>query len=317
MTAIGLVLSAGGAAGDPWHAGVLAAIEDETGWDPRDAALIVGTSAGAIAAVGLRAGVSAPDRHADHQGLPISDEARSIFDRIVTPWADERVERDWRPQAPALTVRAAWPPWRIRPVHAAVGLIPAGTLSGERLRHRMNELHPGPWTSVPTWITAVRLEDGRRVVFGRDDATTTLGHAVQASCSVPGVYHPTEIGTGRFVDGGVHSSTNADLVAPLAFDLVVVSSCMTAIPSEVGWTSRRATRTWMARRLADEVALIRRTGTPVLVVQPTAAVLEVIDQPPSPTMRREIAEIAYRTTLDRLDRRDGRGLAAMIATAAR
>jgi NTE family protein len=316
VTAIGLVLSAGGATGDPWHSGVLTALHDETGWDARHAPLIVGTSAGAITAVGLRAGISAVDRHAGHLGLPMSESARAILDRIVTPWAEERVERDWRPQSPALTLKASWPLWSLRPLHLAVGLMPAGSLSAERLRTRMDELHPGPWTDVPTWIPAVRLADGRRVVFGRDDAEATLGQAIHASCSVPGVYQPVAIGESRYVDGGVHSSTNADLLAPLGFDLVVISSCMTAVPGSVGFGSLRPTRAWMARKLAAEVAEIRRTGTPVLVVQPTNEALEVIEQDPSESGSRDIAKIAHTTTLSRLARRDGKGLASLVARAA-
>jgi len=46
---VGLVLGAGGIAGGAFHAGVLAALEEATGWDPRRAALVVGTSAGSIA----------------------------------------------------------------------------------------------------------------------------------------------------------------------------------------------------------------------------------------------------------------------------
>ena len=45
---VGLVLGAGGIAGGAFHAGVLAALEEATGWDPRRAGLVVGTSAGSI-----------------------------------------------------------------------------------------------------------------------------------------------------------------------------------------------------------------------------------------------------------------------------
>ena len=52
---------AGGVAGGAFHAGVLAALEEATGWDPRRARLVVGTSAGSISGAALRAGLSAPD----------------------------------------------------------------------------------------------------------------------------------------------------------------------------------------------------------------------------------------------------------------
>ena len=58
---IGLVLGAGGVVGHAFHAGVLAAVAEATGWDPREADVIVGTSAGSVVGALLRAGASAPD----------------------------------------------------------------------------------------------------------------------------------------------------------------------------------------------------------------------------------------------------------------
>src|SRR6059058_4396456 len=45
---VGLVLGAGGVLGGAWLTGGLAAIADETGWDPGSADYIVGTSAGSV-----------------------------------------------------------------------------------------------------------------------------------------------------------------------------------------------------------------------------------------------------------------------------
>ena len=58
---VGLVLGGGGAVGLAYHAAALAALEHELEWDPRDAEVIVGTSAGAVIAALLRRGVSAAD----------------------------------------------------------------------------------------------------------------------------------------------------------------------------------------------------------------------------------------------------------------
>ncbi|MXW99479.1 MAG: patatin-like phospholipase family protein, partial [Acidimicrobiaceae bacterium] len=54
---VGLVFSAGGAAAEAWHAGVVGALHRVTGWDARTAELILGTSAGAITGLCLRAGI--------------------------------------------------------------------------------------------------------------------------------------------------------------------------------------------------------------------------------------------------------------------
>ena len=81
---VGLVLGAGGVAGGAFHAGVLAALHEATGWDPRHAGVLVGTSAGSIAAASLRAGLSCADMLARAQDLPLSAEGRAIM-RAVGP----------------------------------------------------------------------------------------------------------------------------------------------------------------------------------------------------------------------------------------
>jgi predicted acylesterase/phospholipase RssA len=68
MTRIGLVLGAGGVVGHAFHAGALAALEDETGWDPRSADVIVGTSAGSVVAALLRAGFRTHDLYDEARG---------------------------------------------------------------------------------------------------------------------------------------------------------------------------------------------------------------------------------------------------------
>ena len=71
-TSIGLVLGAGGVVGQAYQAGVLAALERETSWDPHRAAVIVGTSAGSVTGAALRAGVPATDHRHHPFFLPAS-----------------------------------------------------------------------------------------------------------------------------------------------------------------------------------------------------------------------------------------------------
>ena len=244
----GLVLSAGGAAAEAWHAGVLRATQEATGWDARCADLVVGTSAGAITALCVRAGLSPSDLYARHRGDPLSDEGQALLDRIVTPYSEGRRDRggvEHGPQAPALAARALWPPWQARPLHAAVAMMPRGTRTTEVLEQRLSELHPEPWPKQRMWLTAVRLSDGERVVFGRDDIDVSAAAAVRASCAVPARYEPVELDGERYVDGGLHSYSNADLMGPPAFDVVLVSSVMSGEP---GWSQVRGSleTAWVA-----------------------------------------------------------------------
>ncbi|MCZ7678960.1 MAG: hypothetical protein M5U28_09490 [Sandaracinaceae bacterium] len=71
-----LVLGAGGPVGHAFHAGLLRALSQALGWDPREAELVLGTSAGAQVGALLRAGMSADDLAARAAGEPLTPRAR-------------------------------------------------------------------------------------------------------------------------------------------------------------------------------------------------------------------------------------------------
>ena len=82
---IGLVLGAGGAVGGAFHAAVLDALAEDTGWDPRTAEVIVGTSAGSVTGALLRAGLAPADLAARALGRPISPAGSAVLRRTVLP----------------------------------------------------------------------------------------------------------------------------------------------------------------------------------------------------------------------------------------
>src|SRR5207253_2690320 len=126
------------------------------------------------------------------------------------------------------------------------------------------------WPSDPLWICAARSDDGSRVVFGRDDAPRTdVSTAVAASCAVPWLFSPVEIDGARYVDGGVHSPTNVDLLAGLGLDLVIVVSPMSVARHPVRQVDLPIRR-WFRLRLGREAARVRRSGTRVVAFQPAA-----------------------------------------------
>ena len=67
------------------------------------------------------------------------------------------------------------------------------------------------WPDRRLLVTAIDVDTGERVVFGRDNGVS-LVDAVTASCAVPMVWPPVTIGDRRFMDGGVGSSANVDVV---------------------------------------------------------------------------------------------------------
>lgn len=232
---VGLVLSAGGNAAESWHAGVLNALADAAGWDARSADLIVGTSAGAVAGLCLRAGVAPADLYARQLGEPLSDEAQEIAARVTTerPPPESAIRAvSLRPHSLRMSARELLPPQKPRLARLLVGLTPRGLNHNDSLGHQMAELHPEPWPSERLWVVAVRLSDGKRVVFGRDDVNVTVWDALRASCTVPCRDEPVVISGHEYVDGGIHSYVNADLMGPPAFDAAVVSS---VAGGEVDW----------------------------------------------------------------------------------
>ena len=275
MVSIGMVFSAGGAKGDPFHSGVIAALAEHTGFDSRDAELVVGTSAGSFTATALRAELAPIDAEARHHGRELSAEGTAIVERIVTPYTEPEVKRSLLPSAPRMTLNSIIPPWKIDPARFVYGLLPEGTRSGASIATRIDELLPDGWPKRPTWIVAVRTNAGRRIVFGRDDVAGTVGQATQASAAIPAFYTPVRIGDRSYVDGALHSSTNADLVATLGFALVLISSVKTATPDARSWRSDPE-RAWFSNKLDNELAEIRSTGTPAIVIEPDDTQLELL-----------------------------------------
>jgi predicted acylesterase/phospholipase RssA len=72
------------------------------------------------------------------------------------------------------------------------------------------------------YISAMRLDGARRVIFGPDeDSTLTLSQAIQASTAMPGFYRPARINGIDYVDGGVQQTANMDVAAEKGAELIV------------------------------------------------------------------------------------------------
>jgi NTE family protein len=275
VTGVGLVLGGGGVIGQAFHIGMLAALAEDS-FDPRTADLMVGTSAGSQIAALLRAGVPAPDlaASASRDGV-LSDEGA----RLLAPVRAAAGIPDPGPRAPGflaaprLLARLATRPWDARAGVILAAALPAGRRSTERFVAGLDPLFGRRWPEAGLWITAIRLDTGRRVAFGAPGAPLApVGEAVAASCAIPGFFAPVEIGGVRYVDGGCHTPTNLDLVAGLGLDLVVVSSPMSIEgPTRVSLSPAALARALHSAELTWEAYRVRRRGTRVVVFQPDAA----------------------------------------------
>ena len=265
MARVGLVLGAGGVVGAAFHEGVLRAINDATGWDPRTAEIIVGTSAGSYVGARLRAGGAVREAIGERPGGRPGG--------AVDPAGSSRRA----PAAIGAVVRGITRPGSARVGAMVAGALPAGRHSTASMISDVNRMHRGGWPANPLWLPAVRLRDGARVVFGKEGAPATdVGHAVAASCAIPAYFTPVTIAGERYVDGGTHSPTNLDLLADQDLDLVVVVAPMGVAKGVFSAAAAAQGRSIFRLRLGREAAAVRRGGARVVAFSPTAGDLEVM-----------------------------------------
>jgi NTE family protein len=308
-----LVLGAGGLVGQAFHLGVLTALE-EVGFDARRAQTLVGTSAGSLVAAGLGAGLSASDLRAELLGEPLSREGQQLrassavdFGSAETAALGSGPEaaraRSRGPLAPQVLLSSARRPWAVRPMALASSLLPAGRIETDMIARGLRRLHGGGWPERDLRICALRARDGRRVVFGtRSAPETDVGTAVAASCAIPAYFAPVHISGQAYVDGGGHSPSNADVVAPDRPELVVVVSPMTMGRGTVRRPpADTAIRLAVRRYLAQEVRRLRRGGAQVVVLQPGPHDLPVMGLNPMLHSRaEEVVRTACASTRTRL-----------------
>lgn len=315
-----LVLGAGGFVGQAYHLGALCALQEATGFDGRAVDTLVGTSAGSLVAAGLAGGLSAADLTAELLGEPLSREGSAI--RLARrPAASMSVAKPpgirgaLGPLDPAVLLSVARRPLAVRPAAVLSALLPAGRTATEPLARGVRYLHGDTWPARDLRICAVRVRDARRVVFGAPgEPETDVGTAVAASCAIPAYFTPVRIDGQSYVDGGVHSPTNADVLVADVPELVVVISPMSVGPAP-GPRVDLAVRLAVRRYLAREVRQLRRRGAQVVVVQPGPRDLDVMGINPMRGSRiDEVVRTASESVLARLEAQPG--LVALLSQAA-
>jgi NTE family protein len=249
---IGLVLGAGGTAGEAFHHGVVRAMDD-VGLDARAADVIVGTSAGALVAASLRRYAPArPLPAAPRTGRRALSQRRLLLDLARRP----------RQGLNALLLRPQ---------------ITTGRLDVSFLAERLRRMYRRDWPAPELWIVAVRRRDSRRVVFGSPGAPAVdIGSAVAASCAIPAYFTPIQIDGVDYIDGGVHSPTNADLLAGCDLDLVVVSSPMSVDVRSVRPRVDLPIRLRFQQFLRGETWTLRRHGLRIVTIEPDTAILQAM-----------------------------------------
>ncbi|WP_027500239.1 patatin-like phospholipase family protein [Rhodococcus sp. UNC363MFTsu5.1] len=296
----GLVIGCGGTLGAAWTVAALASVRDALDWDPREAEVLVGTSAGAELVTMLGGGVGVDELLAMQLGEQVTDPA------LRTHLADAPGRFPPLPRFGLGSPRLARAGLRreVAPVTALSGLLPPGGGDAGWLHQLALGMAPGRmWVSHPaTWLVAMDYDSGERVAFGSPGAPeATLSQALRASWAIPGWFPPVRVGDRRFVDGGAASTASADLVASLHLDELVVLAPMASTGRVPGRGAARAERLvlrgWMSAGLDAEVAAVEAAGTRVIRLDATAEDLAVMG-PNFMDDRRRLAtlESSLRTT---------------------
>jgi NTE family protein len=189
---VGLILGGGGEVGIAWEIGVLAALEEETGFRASTAEVIAGTSAGAIVGAYVAQGRAIGDLAKlgrEGKGIPAGagfggkegkpELTKDIIDALMSTEGTLE-ERGARLGKLALQTK--------------VNLDEPTFVGGFRTMLGEDE-----WPGTDFRPTAVNTETGRTILWDRHSGIG-LAAAVASSCSVPGVFPPVGFGGHHYID---------------------------------------------------------------------------------------------------------------------
>ena len=321
---VGVVLGAGAVMGGAWLTGALDALAEHTGWDPASSDYVVGTSAGSMIGALCASGVPpwfmvAHSRGETFEGV-VDANGRPAATADRSGGAVFRLERALPPFGPGswpLALRTVRSPLRHTPAALLGGWAPRGFVSTEPLKRQIRHVVSDGWAPHPNlWIATCDYASGRRVPFGRSGAPQAdLADAVAASCAIPGFYFPVTIGERRYVDGGMYSNSNLDLLRDEGLDLVICLNPTSSLHPIKAWNPlERAAEAWRrasGRRLGSEARKLREAGTDVVLIQPVTDDLATMGPNlMSRGRRNEVIETARGTAAAQLELPENRELLA-------
>ncbi|WP_308401159.1 patatin-like phospholipase family protein [Streptomyces sp. AC512_CC834] len=196
MAETALVLGGGGLTAYGWQVGVLAGLAD-AGVHLADADVVAGTSAGSLLALDLARGSAPADLYKEQL-----NRERAMMDVDFTF---------------TMTLRYLWAALGSRDPKTVVERIGRLALSVRDVPQTAvfdaigAQLPVRDWPERTVRMFAVDALTGEPTSFDADSGVDLL-HAMSATCALPPLFPPISIGSGRWMDGGVRSTTNADLV---------------------------------------------------------------------------------------------------------
>ena len=270
-TQFSLVLSGGGLKGLA-HIGVFRALE-ESGLVPD---LVVGSSMGSLIAAAWASGMSA----ADMEARALKVERRHVFKVAHTDMALRRMH------SPAV--------YRREPLETLIA-----SIVGAR---RFRDVRPR------LLVNTVDLGSGRQVVWGSAASEdVSLADVVFASCALPGIFPPREIGGRHYVDGAIVENLPVRVAAAAApSPIIAVNVAATSVERQGdeldGFAATYIRGLEVVMQTQIEANLRHWAGPPLVLLQPQVAHVSMFAFDRTP----ELLQAGYQATRDALDALGGR-----------
>jgi NTE family protein len=196
-----LVLGGGGTVGVSWSIGVLSSVADVLGLDPAGARVTIGTSAGSVVAALLGDGNGLKGQ-VEHERTAVSSGEGSWGTSFDIPLVAE-IFQLWT-SAPEMNADIA----------RAIGerALRASRKTGEEWVAVLSQRLSGcTWPAMDIRLATVHCGTGERRMWTTADGAD-LVRVVAASSAVPGIIPPVPIDDVPYMDGGVWSLMNSDVV---------------------------------------------------------------------------------------------------------
>jgi NTE family protein len=233
VTSRALVLGGGGLAGIAWELAVVITLID-AGVDVLDADLVVGTSAGSVVGAVALTGI----------------DLKTLYEQQIDEnHHDAEVSAQFDAMEFATTIATAL--MGVQDAQEARRRICAAALAADTVPEAERRAIIAARIPVDVWpekdlkVTAIDALTGDFVVFDKD-SDVDLVDAIAASCAVPLVWPPMTVNGRRYIDGGLRSTTNADVAA--GYERVLIIAPFRPIATPLGGS------------IEDEVAVISDKG---------------------------------------------------------
>lgn len=257
----GVVLGGGGIVGIAWESGLLAGL-NEKGIRFGDADVFVGTSAGSFVGTQLASGqeFTAESESADKQEASNGDGAADSMSDLQKTLDLEIVGQVFQLWTSVETMTTQ--------VCQQIGEL---ALRAPTMTEEQWVSTTGGGTGLSDWpekevrVTTVDVQTGELGVHSKS-TNSPIQASVAASCSIPGMFPPITINGVRYMDGGVRSGTNADILAEDGLETVVIIAPICEGTALFGGLAERT--------MNQEAELLRGNGANVLTIIPGAKEIE-------------------------------------------